>query len=56
MPKAEDITQRVPVPRLRTGVIDDSIENQILLPEVKKDLERLLHRADEEDTRRIRKV
>ena len=51
----EDITVRIPVPRLRSGVIDDSVENQIL-PPVNKDLDRMLHRADEEDTRRIRKV
>ena len=56
MRKVEDVTVRVPVPRLRSGVIDDSIENQILLPPAKKDLSGPLHRVDEEDTRRIRKL
>ena len=55
MQKPDDITVRVPIPRLRPGVIDDSVENHITLPPVKKELDRLLHR-DEEDTRRIRKV
>jgi hypothetical protein len=55
MRKPEDVTVRVPIPRLRPGVIDDSIENQITMPPVKKELDRLLNR-EEEDTRRIRKI
>jgi hypothetical protein len=57
MTKAEDITVRVSIPRLRPGVIDDSIEHQLQLlqlPAVTEENEK--RRSDEEDTRRIRRI
>ncbi len=57
MTKAEDITVRVSIPRLRPGVIDDSVEHQLQLlqlPALSEEPQRRLR--DDEDTRRIRRV
>jgi hypothetical protein len=54
MEKAEDITVRVSIPRLRPDVAHDS--EQPLLTKAPPVVEKQPKRRDEDDTRRIRKV